>query len=274
MTSLAGAVQALDSGELLESLRLDGGHNLIVDGGTLNGLLLPTSGASTEVVVPRGRSGRPEPTFIDSFSIPDVGAVYVFAKRFTDIVGSIVGLVLLSPLIAVFALLIKLSDGGPVFYPHTRVGKWGREFRCMKFRTMVVNADHLKPEIAHLNTHEDDRTFKVPDDPRITRIGRFLRRTSMDELPQLWNVMLGNMSLVGPRPPVPLEVERYDLDDMQRLMVKPGLTCIWQVSGRSRLPFPKQLEMDLAYIQQRNYWLDLKLILQTLPAVLSADGAY
>jgi lipopolysaccharide/colanic/teichoic acid biosynthesis glycosyltransferase len=183
-------------------------------------------------------------------------------------------LLLLSPLIAVIAILIKLSDAGPILYPHTRVGKWGREFRCLKFRTMVVNADHLKPEIAHLNTHEDDRTFKVPDDPRVTWIGRLLRRMSLDEVPQLWNVFQGSMSLVGPRPPVVQEVELYDLDDMQRLMVKPGLTCIWQVSGRSRLPFTKQLEMDMAYIQNRGYWLDLKLMLKTLPAVLSADGAY
>jgi lipopolysaccharide/colanic/teichoic acid biosynthesis glycosyltransferase len=256
MTSLAGAVQAVDSSELLESLRVNGGH-----------------GHGAERVLDRGFE-RTTQTLPDATSVPSVGALYLFAKRATDIVGSGLLLLLLSPLIAVISLLVKLSDGGAVLYPHTRVGKWGREFRCLKFRTMVANADHLKPEIAHLNTHEDDRTFKVPDDPRITRIGRFLRRTSLDEVPQLWNVFRGNMSLVGPRPPVVQEVERYDLDDMQRLMVKPGLTCIWQVSGRSRLPFPKQLEMDMAYIQNRSYWLDLKLMLKTLPAVFSADGAY
>jgi lipopolysaccharide/colanic/teichoic acid biosynthesis glycosyltransferase len=272
MTSLAGAVQAVDSEELLESLGMDGGKGLIAERGALNGLALLTTGATTERVVSPRKFEQGERALSDS--IPDVSTAYLFAKRMTDIVGSFLGLVLLSPVIAVFAVLIKLSDAGPVFYPHARVGKWGREFRCMKFRTMVVNAEKLKSEIAHLNTHDDHRTFKIPDDPRVTRVGRFLRRTSMDELPQLWNVLIGHMSLVGPRPPVPVEVERYDLDDMQRLMVKPGLTCIWQVSGRSRVPFPKQLEMDLAYIQNRNYWLDLKLILQTLPAVLSADGAY
>ncbi len=270
MTSLAGAVQAVDAAELLESLRANGNHGLVVELGSTSELLAPPS----TKVVPDRQFDRVEPTLRDAVSIPSVSAVYLFAKRATDIVGSALILLLLSPLVAVIAALIKLSDGGPALYPHTRVGKWGREFRCLKFRTMVMNADHLKPEIAHLNTHEDDRTFKVPDDPRVTRIGRLLRRTSLDEVPQLWNVFRGSMSLVGPRPPVVQEVERYDLDDMQRLMVKPGLTCIWQVSGRSRLPFPKQLEMDMAYIQSRSYWLDLKLMLKTLPAVFSADGAY
>jgi lipopolysaccharide/colanic/teichoic acid biosynthesis glycosyltransferase len=270
MTSLAGAVQAVDSGELLESLRVKGGLGLTAEHGVLDRRLSAPVGK----VIANRTIDRVEPALRDFVSIPPASDLYTFAKRATDIVGSVVALVVLSPVFAVIAALIKLSDGGPVFYPHTRVGKWGREFRCLKFRTMVVNADHLKPEIAHLNTHEDDRTFKVPDDPRITRIGRFLRRTSLDEVPQLWNVFRGCMSIVGPRPPVVQEVERYDLDDMQRLMVKPGLTCIWQVSGRSRLPFPKQLEMDLAYIQNRGYWLDLKLMLKTLPAVLSADGAY
>jgi lipopolysaccharide/colanic/teichoic acid biosynthesis glycosyltransferase len=269
MTSLAGAVQAVDSGELIESLRVNGGQAATAERTAVAGVKSQPAGRVVR------RAGLIEPVLQDaSGSVVSGGAIYLFAKRVTDIVGSFLALVVLSPLIAVIALLIKLQDGGPVFYPHIRVGKWGREFRCLKFRTMVVNADHLKPEIAHLNTHEDDRTFKVPDDPRITTIGRLLRRTSLDEVPQLWNVLMGNMSIVGPRPPVVLEVERYNLDDMQRLMVKPGLTCIWQVSGRSRLPFPKQLEMDLAYIQNRNYWLDLKLMLKTLPAVFSADGAY
>jgi lipopolysaccharide/colanic/teichoic acid biosynthesis glycosyltransferase len=269
MTSLAGAVQAVDSGELIESLRVNGGQTATAERTAVAGVKLQPAGRVVR------RAGLIEPVLRDvSGSVVAGGAVYLFAKRMTDIAGSFLALAVLSPLIAVIALLVKMQDGGPVFYPHTRVGKWGREFRCLKFRTMVVDADHLKPEIAHLNTHEDDRTFKVPDDPRVTAIGRLLRRTSLDEVPQLWNVLMGNMSIVGPRPPVVLEVERYNLDDMQRLMVKPGLTCIWQVSGRSRLPFPKQLEMDLAYIQNRSYWLDLKLMLKTLPAVFSADGAY
>lgn len=269
MTSLAGAVQAVDSGELLESLRMQNGPALANDRDAIDTLVSPFGNAAQPQSWDESGTAVAKP-----ISVPEVGGLYLFAKRTTDIVGSALGLVLLSPLIAVVALLVKLSDGGPVFYPHTRVGKWGREFQCLKFRTMVVNAENTKAEIAHLNTHDDHRTFKVPDDPRVTRIGRWVRRASLDEVPQLWNVLLGNMSLVGPRPPVPLEVERYNLDDMQRLLVKPGLTCIWQVSGRSRLPFTKQLEMDLEYIEQRNYWLDLKLMLRTLPAVLSADGAY
>jgi lipopolysaccharide/colanic/teichoic acid biosynthesis glycosyltransferase len=269
MTSLAGAVQAVDADELLESLGVNGAQGLAADSKAIE-LLSPRTGkiVSTETI------DHVSPTLRESVEVAPSSPIYLCAKRATDIIGSVLALVLFSPLIAVIAAIIKLSDGGPVFYPHTRVGKWGREFPCLKFRTMVVDADHLKPEIAHLNTHEDDRTFKVPDDPRVTWIGRILRRTSLDEVPQLWNVLRGSMSIVGPRPPVVQEVERYTLDDMQRLMVKPGLTCIWQVSGRSRLPFPKQLEMDLAYIQNRNYWLDLKLMLKTLPAVLSADGAY
>jgi len=274
MTSLAGAVQAVDSTELLESLRANGGPILVPDESAV-ARPQPTGAPPTNGEYTREyTAGRSHRRSVDTAVSLRESPVYLAAKRVTDIIGSLIGLALISPLVAVVAILTKLSDGGPVFYPHTRVGKWGREFRCLKFRTMVVNADHIKPEIAHLNTHEDHRTFKVPDDPRVTRIGRWLRRTSIDEAPQLWNVLRGEMSLVGPRPPVPLEVERYNLDDMQRLMVKPGLTCIWQVSGRSRLPFPKQLEMDLDYIENRGFWVDLKLILRTLPAVLSADGAY
>ncbi len=266
MTSLAGAVQAVDSGELLESLGMHGGPEVAEHPSAREGLLSPPGRAAQD------RTGDQDESA--PITIPQASGYYLFAKRATDIVGSFLGLVVLSPVIAVVAFLITLSDGGPVFYRHTRVGKWGREFQCLKFRSMVINADHIKGDIAHLNTHDDHRTFKVPKDPRVTRIGRWARRASLDEIPQLWNVLLGHMSLVGPRPPVPAEVERYDLDDMQRLLVKPGLTCIWQVSGRSRLPFPKQLEMDLAYIERCNYWLDLKLMLRTLPAVFSADGAY
>jgi lipopolysaccharide/colanic/teichoic acid biosynthesis glycosyltransferase len=139
---------------------------------------------------------------------------------------------------------------------------------------MVSGADRMKRDIQHRNHHDDSRTFKVPDDPRVTPFGRLLRRTSLDEVPQLWNVVKGDMSLVGPRPPIPEEVERYTPADMRRLLVKPGLTCIWQVSGRSELAFPTQLRLDLQYIEHRSLVLDLKLILLTVPAVLRARGAY
>jgi lipopolysaccharide/colanic/teichoic acid biosynthesis glycosyltransferase len=271
MTSLAGAVQAVETGELLESLRARTAQRLSAE--------FNSQEVAAAVAEPKPKTGPVHETKFFHLACPPVahaagGRFYLFAKRVTDIVGSLAALLILSPVILVVAVLTKLSDGGPVFYPHTRVGKWGREFKCFKFRTMVVDAEHIKAEMAHLNTHDDHRTFKVPDDPRVTRIGRWLRRASIDEVPQLYNVLRGDMSLVGPRPPVPSEVEFYDLDDMQRLMVKPGLTCIWQVSGRSRLPFPKQLELDLIYIEQRSYLLDMKLMLKTLPAVFSADGAY
>ena len=200
--------------------------------------------------------------------------IYVAAKRVLDVVMSSILLVLLSPVFLLTALLVKLTDGGSVFYPHTRVGEGGNEFTCYKFRSMVVNAEKMKANLAFFNAHNDSRTFKIPDDPRITWIGRWMRRTSIDELPQLWNVLKGEMSIVGPRPPVVSEVEQYTWEDMQRLTVKPGLTCIWQVSGRSRLPFPEQLRLDVEYIENRSLALDLKLIALTIPAVLSADGAY
>ena len=202
------------------------------------------------------------------------GLFYQATKRAIDVAASVVLLVLLSPLLLLSALLIKLADGGSVFYPHIRVGEGGNEFTCYKFRSMVVNAENMKDNLAFFNSHEDHKTFKIPDDPRVTWIGRLMRRSSVDELPQLWNVLKGEMSIVGPRPPVVSEVEQYTWDDMQRLVVKPGLTCIWQVSGRSRLPFPEQLKMDMQYIENRSLALDLKLIAKTLPAVLSADGAY
>jgi lipopolysaccharide/colanic/teichoic acid biosynthesis glycosyltransferase len=274
MTSLAGAVQAVDSEDVLESLRVNGSARSASEtiAGAPSSRTFQTS-LGIDPAVDLAPSSAARQAAIEE-ALSRSSAVYLVAKRATDIVGSLIGLLLISPIVALVGILTKLSDGGPLFYPHTRVGKWGREFTCYKFRTMVVDAEKIKADMAHMNTHDDHRTFKVPDDPRVTRIGRWLRRASIDEMPQLWNVLRGEMSLVGPRPPVPTEVGFYDLDDMQRLLVKPGLTCIWQVSGRSRLPFPKQLEMDLEYIERRNYWFDLKLMLRTLPAVLSADGAY
>ncbi len=202
------------------------------------------------------------------------GLFYESIKRWLDIVISATALVLLSPVLLISALIVKFTDGGAIFYPHPRVGEGGNEFTCYKFRSMVVNADKMKAELTFFNSHDDQRTFKIPNDPRVTPFGRWMRRMSVDELPQLWNVLKGDMSVVGPRPPVVSEVEQYTWDDMQRLAVKPGLTCIWQVSGRSRLPFPEQLKMDLEYIENRSLALDLKLMLLTIPAVVSADGAY
>lgn len=150
----------------------------------------------------------------------------------------------------------------------------GRRFRCWKFRSMSIDADQRKEELMEDNEMAGGTTFKIKRDPRVTRIGRFIRKASIDELPQLWNVFVGDMSLVGPRPPVPQEVAEYDAYEMRRLAVKPGITCIWQVSGRSDIPFREQVRLDIEYISKRCVWLDLMLLLKTIPAVLFARGAY
>lgn len=199
--------------------------------------------------------------------------VYLSCKRIIDVLLSLVAIVLLSPVILVAAVLIKLYDRGPVFFSQERVGKGGRTFRCFKFRSMIRNAQSLQHSLTAESQHADPRTFKIANDPRITPPGRILRRFSIDELPQILNVFLGQMSIVGPRPPLPHEVALYSDSDFQRLAVKPGLTCTWQVSGRSRLPFPEQVKLDLDYIQRRTLFLDLALIVRTIPAVLSGDGA-
>jgi exopolysaccharide biosynthesis polyprenyl glycosylphosphotransferase len=200
-------------------------------------------------------------------------ALYQIAKRLMDICLVLLGIIALLPIMAVVAVTIKVSDGGPILFQQTRVGKRGRTFKFYKFRSMVVGADAKKAELASQNCHADPRTFKMENDPRITSIGRIIRKYSIDELPQLWNVLKGDMSIVGPRPPVPEEVALYSARDWQRLSVRPGLTCLWQVSGRSRLPFPQQVHLDLQYIRDQSLWLDVVLILRTIPAVLLCRGA-
>jgi lipopolysaccharide/colanic/teichoic acid biosynthesis glycosyltransferase len=197
------------------------------------------------------------------------------AKRLFDIAVSLAMLLLLSPLFLVVALAIKLTDGGGIFFWQTRVGQWGREFRFPKFRSMVRNAEQLKDKLLAQNQHGGAGvTFKMKKDPRVTPIGRIIRRLSIDELPQVWCVLKGDMSIVGPRPPVPREVALYTLADRRRLDVTPGLTCIWQVSGRGDIPFPQQVALDVEYIESQSFWLDLKLLLATVPAVLLGRGAY
>ncbi len=198
----------------------------------------------------------------------------VVLKRSLDILISLVMLCMLSPLFLVVALMIKLTDGGTVLFWQKRVGKWGREFPFPKFRSMSANAEQLKDTLLQQSHHEDAKTFKMKRDPRITRIGRIIRRLSIDELPQLWCVLRGDMSIVGPRPPVPREVALYTLADRRRLDVTPGLTCIWQISGRSDIPFPQQVELDVKYIQSRSLLTDLRILFLTVPAVLLGKGAY
>lgn len=195
-------------------------------------------------------------------------------KRGIDIVGSLTALILLSPLFAIVALLIRLTDDGPAVFWQIRVGRWGREFQFPKFRSMVTNAEKLKEQLLAQNDHGNSITFKMKRDPRVTWIGRIIRKLSIDELPQLWCVLKGDMSLVGPRPPVRAEVEKYTLADRRRLDIKPGLTCIWQISGRGDIAFREQVELDVQYIESQSLWLDFVLLLRTVPAVLSGKGAY
>lgn len=191
-----------------------------------------------------------------------------------DVTAAFTLLLALAPLLALVAVLIKLTSRGPVLFSQMRVGRGGREFRFFKFRSMVIDAEARKAGLLDRNDHRSSLTFKMKQDPRVTWVGRLIRRTSVDELPQLWNVLRGDMSLVGPRPAVPAEVARYTPRQRARLAVTPGLTCIWQVSGRGDLPFDRQVEMDLEYIRGRSLWLDLALLARTVPAVFSARGAY
>jgi len=201
-------------------------------------------------------------------------AIACFMKRALDIVGSFTMLVLLTPLFITLAACIWLTDRGPVLYWQNRVGQFGRMFPFPKFRSMLVNADAMKDKILAQNVHGDNRTFKMKNDPRITWIGKIIRKFSFDELPQFWCVLKGEMTLVGPRPPVPRAVALYSVQDRRRLEVRPGLTCIWQVSGRSDIPFEGQVLLDAQYIESQSIWLDLVLLAKTIPAVLIGKGAY
>ncbi len=193
--------------------------------------------------------------------------------RLVDVAGAIGLLAVLLPVFLLVALAIKATSRGPVFYRQRRVGRHGVQFDLFKFRSMRVGAEHEKKDLAPLNEIEGP-AFKIRQDPRITPVGRFIRKASIDELPQLWNVIRGDMRLVGPRPPLPREVATYGLWEQQRLLVKPGLTCIWQVSGRSDLDFETWVSMDIEYIDTWSPRLDVSLLLRTIPAVLSGKGAY
>jgi exopolysaccharide biosynthesis polyprenyl glycosylphosphotransferase len=210
----------------------------------------------------------------------------VVVKRAMDIVGSLFALILLSPLLLAIAVAIKLTSKGPIFFRQHRVGHCGRQFNFLKFRSMYTSNDHaihqqyMKSLISGRNGSEKaagqrQTVYKLTHDPRITQLGRILRRTSLDEFPQFVNVLKGDMSLVGPRPPIPYEVECYDIWHKQRLLaVKPGITGLWQVKGRSRVRFDDMVRLDLEYARSWSLWLDIKILLQTPRAILSGDGAY
>lgn len=204
---------------------------------------------------------------------PKEGPIYLFFKRAMDIIGSLCGIILLSPLLIIVALAIKIEDPkGSIFFSQQRCGKDNKLFPMYKFRSMVSNAEELLEELMEHN-EMDGPVFKIKDDPRITRVGKFIRKTSIDELPQLFNIFMGHMSIVGPRPAIPHEVAEYSHYHKQRLLVKPGLTCIWQVSGRNSIGFEEWMDMDLEYIEKRNLWMDIKLIFKTVGVLFGDEHA-
>ena len=204
---------------------------------------------------------------------PRKGIIYLFFKRTIDILGSGIGLIILSPIFILVALAIKIEDPkGKVFFVQERCGKSNKLFEMYKFRSMISNAEELLEELICEN-EMDGPVFKIKEDPRITRVGRFIRKTSIDELPQLFNILMGDMSIVGPRPAIPHEVAEYNEYQKQRLLVKPGLTCIWQVSGRNSIGFDEWVDMDLEYIEKRNLWMDIKLIFKTVGVLFGDDNA-
>ena len=198
---------------------------------------------------------------------------YEVIKRVIDVVCSFVGVLVLSPLFIVIAIIIKFTSKGPVFFSQKRVGRDGKEFKMYKFRSMVVNAEELKEKLAAQNEMSGPM-FKMKDDPRVTKVGKFIRKTSIDELPQLLNVLKGDMSLVGPRPSLPKEVAQFEDWMYRRLEVKPGLTCYWQVSGRNNIDFEDWMKLDIRYVKERNLWIDIKLIFKTVGVLFGDKNAH
>ena len=201
--------------------------------------------------------------------VPEIGFLL---KRILDVTFSLLGLVLLSPFLVVIAIAIKMDSPGPVFYKSERIGKKGRVFRCLKFRTMVRDAEKHRADVMHMN-ERDGVLFKISNDPRITRVGGFLRKYSLDELPQFFNVLRGDMSVVGPRPPIASEVREYKLGHLRRLDVTPGITGLWQVQGRQDPSFDSYVSLDVTYIENWSIWLDLKIIVRTIGVVFSGTGS-
>ncbi len=197
-----------------------------------------------------------------------------FLKRALDIFASLIAIILLSPVFIFTWLVIKAEDPGPSIFKQQRVGRWGKLFTMYKFRSMVMDAEKLKSQLMEQNESEAGVIFKMKKDPRITKVGAIIRKFSIDELPQLFNVLTGDMSLVGPRPPVPAEVQEYTLSDRRRLDVTPGITCIWQVSGRSDIGFAGQVRLDVQYINSQSFVNDIIILCKTIPVVLLGKGAY
>ncbi|WP_318246266.1 sugar transferase [Bacillus sp. PS06] len=200
--------------------------------------------------------------------------IYLFLKRVIDLVGSIVGILIVSPILIFVSLLIKIEDpSGPILFSQTRVGKNGKEFTMYKFRSMVTDAEKRIEDLLKYN-EVSGAMFKMKEDPRVTKIGKFIRKTSIDELPQLWNVLIGDMSLVGPRPPLPREVLEYTKYDSQRLIVTPGCTGFWQVNGRNSVGFNEMVELDLEYIRNRSVFVDIKILFKTVKVLFGSKDAF
>lgn len=225
---------------------------------------------------PRSESVQETPMAGDHFAPGEIASLprnYRIAKRTMDVVLCTAGLLLLLPFFAAVAVAIKLDSRGPVFFRQVRVGRAHRPFYCLKFRSMTADAEKRRDDIAHLN-EVDGPVFKIRNDPRVTRVGAWIRKISIDELPQLVNVLKGEMSLVGPRPPIPAEVEKYEDWMHRRLSVTPGITCVWQISGRSNISFEQWMRMDLDYVDTCSIRKDISILLRTIPAVLFGRGAY
>ena len=214
--------------------------------------------------------------FSSSYTDPDFpqrAVSYAIAKRLFDVVFASGALLFLSAPMILVALIIKVTDRGPIFFKQIRVGKGGRLFHCYKFRSMCVDAEQKKQDLMHLN-EASGPVFKIKADPRVTPIGAFIRKMSIDELPQFINVLKGEMSMVGPRPPIPSEVEQYGAHERKRLAIHPGITCLWQIGGRSNVTFDRWVELDLEYIETMSFGKDIGIILKTIPAVLKSSGAH
>ncbi|NND04309.1 MAG: sugar transferase [Acidimicrobiia bacterium] len=235
----------------------------------------PQQGAEHTATVIDLRTAEPivEIDHLTDSGLAKASTLQLGVKRAVDITVSMSALIVLMPLFIVVAAAIKLSSKGPVFFKQPRVGRLGEDFKFYKFRSMRTTAVYEKPQLRELN-EKDGPIFKIKNDPRITRVGRVIRKLSIDELPQLAHVLSGKMSLVGPRPHLPEEVAAYDARAARRLAVKPGITCIWQVSGRADLDFDTWIDLDLEYIDTWSLGLDAKLLVKTVPAVLSGKGAY
>ncbi|WP_047375071.1 sugar transferase [Exiguobacterium sp. ZOR0005] len=206
--------------------------------------------------------------------LPKPATTYFVQKRIVDFLGSLFGLILLSPLLLILAIIIKLEDKkASIFFSQERIGINGRAFKMYKFRSMVSDAEKQLEALLSQN-ETTGAMFKMSNDPRVTKVGRFIRKTSLDELPQLWNVLKGDMSLVGPRPPLPREVKEYTAYDLQRLLALPGCTGLWQISGRSNIGFNEMVELDLEYIKSRSIKMDLLIILKTFKVLVGSKDAY